>query len=129
MLSNKDIRLENGDLVINGARYPIGDISVIEAQIIDLAGRIGKATMDGEAVILNDGVYIFLFVARGVDPTDDPQAYGLHIRTGFNASRILERISGEDQCTASISNGKIILNPISDGDEPIDVYYIRLGDI
>lgn len=40
MLSNKDIRVEGGYLIINGEKYPLdGDTTALEAQIEALEGE------------------------------------------------------------------------------------------
>lgn len=45
MLSNKDIRVENGKLIINGAAYDIGaDTSEIEAEVEALSVTVGDST-------------------------------------------------------------------------------------
>lgn len=43
MLSNKDIRVENGNLVINGAKYPLDTIEIKE-EVDALTGTVGDET-------------------------------------------------------------------------------------
>ena len=45
MLSNKDIRIEGGDIIINGNKYPIvQDVSELEGEVNALSETVGDAT-------------------------------------------------------------------------------------
>jgi hypothetical protein len=50
MITNKDIRVENGNLILNGDKYPLAsqaEIDVVKGDIDDLGDTIGDITQTG----------------------------------------------------------------------------------
>ena len=114
MISNKDVCTRDGVLYVNGRRT-------------DITGKnennINHYVIDGEAVNIPNAIYLIITNVRNGDPGDD-DTFCVTLHTGNN---LHARIAGTENCTYTISGDNLNITSISDADEPIDVYTIKLA--
>lgn len=110
-----------GKMSGQGGNFVIAEI-ITSAALIP-ASPINHYVIDGEAVNISNGIYLIITNVRNGDPGDD-DTYCVTLHTGNN---LHARIAGTENCTYTISGANLNITSISDADEPIDVYTIKLA--
>lgn len=110
-----------GKMSGQGGNFVIAEIITSEALIP--ASPINHYVIDGEAVNIPNAIYLLITNVRNGDPGDDDTfCVTLHTVNNLHA-----RIAGTENCTYTISGDNLNITSISDSDEPIDVYTIKLA--
>lgn len=110
-----------GKMSGQGGKFVIAEIITSKALIP--SSPINHYVIDGEAVNIPNGIYLIITNVRNGDPGDD-DTYCVTLHTGNN---LHARIAGTENCTYTISGDNLNITSISDADEPIDVYTIKLA--